>query len=216
MSAALQPGYENAPATQLLASYCACCSRPLVDSISVEAGIGPVCREKHGYAERQGDPDWTAAKAVLAATGVEGLGYVAMSWAPHPASSLTGAAASDGDAHKAANVLVHRIALGQEGPLVVAMTNALRHLGYAKLAERIAERLCQIRIDLEAGRYVVHTPYSEQAVAAMRRVPGRRWDAERKANTFPKEQRVALWATLMALFPGEPARGPAGLFTIAT
>lgn len=41
--------YESATSTVLLASQCAVCSRPLVDSVSVETGMGPVCREKHGY-----------------------------------------------------------------------------------------------------------------------------------------------------------------------
>lgn len=41
--------YENAPATKMLATYCAICSRPLVDATSVETGIGPTCREKYGY-----------------------------------------------------------------------------------------------------------------------------------------------------------------------
>lgn len=39
-------GYEDAPATRLLATRCALCGRPLVDSVSVEIGIGPDCRRK--------------------------------------------------------------------------------------------------------------------------------------------------------------------------
>ena len=41
--------YENAPATHMLASHCCICSRPLLDAASVEAGMGPHCRKKHGY-----------------------------------------------------------------------------------------------------------------------------------------------------------------------
>lgn len=41
--------YENAPATKLLATHCCICGRPLCDAVSVEAGIGPDCREKYGY-----------------------------------------------------------------------------------------------------------------------------------------------------------------------
>lgn len=41
--------YEFAPATTLLATHCAVCRRPLLDSMSVEIGMGPVCRERHGY-----------------------------------------------------------------------------------------------------------------------------------------------------------------------
>jgi hypothetical protein len=38
--------YENAPATKLLATHCACCGRALVDAVSVETGIGPECRKR--------------------------------------------------------------------------------------------------------------------------------------------------------------------------
>jgi hypothetical protein len=44
-------GYENAPATRLLATHCACCGRPLLDARSVECGVGPVCRRNYGYNE---------------------------------------------------------------------------------------------------------------------------------------------------------------------
>jgi len=43
--------YENAPATKMLATHCAVCRRPLVDSVSVELGIGPECRKRHGYTD---------------------------------------------------------------------------------------------------------------------------------------------------------------------
>jgi hypothetical protein len=43
--------YENAPATKLVATDCCVCGRPLVDSESVEAGIGPVCRTKYLMAD---------------------------------------------------------------------------------------------------------------------------------------------------------------------
>lgn len=43
--------YEDSEACKLVATCCACCGRPLVDSVSVETGMGPVCRAKHGYNE---------------------------------------------------------------------------------------------------------------------------------------------------------------------
>ncbi len=42
------PGYENAPATKMLATHCCACGRPLVDAPSVESGMGPDCRKKYG------------------------------------------------------------------------------------------------------------------------------------------------------------------------
>jgi len=41
--------YENASSTALVATNCACCGRPLVDATSVETGVGPECRKKHGF-----------------------------------------------------------------------------------------------------------------------------------------------------------------------
>jgi len=40
-------GYESAPGTEMLATYCACCGKELLDAQSVEAGMGPECRRKH-------------------------------------------------------------------------------------------------------------------------------------------------------------------------
>jgi len=48
-------GYENAPATLLLATNCAVCGRALVDAKSVEIGMGPDCRRKHGYEVEVGE-----------------------------------------------------------------------------------------------------------------------------------------------------------------
>lgn len=47
--------YENAPATKMLATHCAFCSRPLVDAQSVETGVGPICRKKHWVADKVPD-----------------------------------------------------------------------------------------------------------------------------------------------------------------
>lgn len=41
--------YENAPSTRLLATHCCVCRRPLRDAVSVELGIGPICRRKHVF-----------------------------------------------------------------------------------------------------------------------------------------------------------------------
>src|SRR5581483_2384258 len=49
-------GYEDAPATKMLATHCAVCCRPLLDAQSVELGIGPECRKRAGY-DIPVDPD---------------------------------------------------------------------------------------------------------------------------------------------------------------
>jgi len=40
-------GYEQAKVAKLAASNCICCGRTLLDAVSVELGIGPVCRDKY-------------------------------------------------------------------------------------------------------------------------------------------------------------------------
>lgn len=47
--------YEDAPATRMVATRCVACGRPLVDAVSVEAGMGPDCRERHGYYDEAPD-----------------------------------------------------------------------------------------------------------------------------------------------------------------
>lgn len=71
--------YEDAPSTQLVATHCAVCNRPLVDAVSVETGIGPDCRARYGY-DVQAEPEarQAANKLVhdLAAGAFEGAALV--------------------------------------------------------------------------------------------------------------------------------------------
>lgn len=196
-------GYEDAPATQLVATHCACCSRPLVDAASVEAGIGPECRKRHGFRDAQGEPCWVAVLAALATTGdLQAIGLARMS-----------------EARTLANVLVHRIAIEQDGTTVLARTNALRALGFTKLADRIAERLATVAIERTETSVIVRAPYSPESVAVLRRVPGRRFEKNETGekdprNVFPRSSERALFAALCVAYPGATAIGPKGLFVL--
>lgn len=57
--------YENAPATSLVATHCGICHRPLVDAVSVERGIGPVCAEKYGLDSAFDSADKTQANKIV-------------------------------------------------------------------------------------------------------------------------------------------------------
>jgi len=173
--------YENAPATQLLATHCLCCGRPLVDAVSVESGIGPDCAEKFGF-NRGGAPS---------AERIE------------------------------ANALVHMIAATKIGPEVTAAIARLSDLGFGKVAAVVTKRLdalakkAKIELTMVDGCTIaVVTPYNPAIVAAFRTVPGRRWDAAEKRNTFPIESRVQLFKALTEAFPGALAKGPKGLFKL--
>lgn len=94
------------------------------------------------------------------------------------------------------------------------MTEAIRHLGFQRLAARIAKRVAKVRIRIEDGLYVVKAPFDDNAVTLLRRVPGRWWDGERRVTTFPVTSRTALWKALKEAYRGFAADGPQGLFTI--
>lgn len=65
--------YQNAPATKLLATACACCGRPLVDAVSVEMGIGPDCRAKYGVDDVQDAAARDEANALVHAVAKKGV-----------------------------------------------------------------------------------------------------------------------------------------------
>lgn len=174
--------YENAPATLMLATHCLACARPLVDANSVEAGMGPDCREKYGY----------------------------------------NVAASD-EARTEANKLVHALAAADSEPSTADIATScvrLMELGFLRLAAKIAERFAAVEI-VECGSTVgapavlkVAFGYSPEAVAAIKTVPGRRFDAETRSWIVPAASRRALWGILRNLFPGQLGVGPKGPFLI--
>lgn len=193
--------YENAPATKLVATHCAACARPLVDAVSVETGMGPDCRKKHGYTQPDLAVDVVAVVSALAASLPADV-YV----------ELTAKASISTEARACANVLVHRIAVEQTGPLVASYVAALSKLGFVKLADRIADRLGKVEVTEEGSDFVVRTPFNEAFVSLVRGLPGRRWDAAAKANRVPVRERSRLWGILKQTFPaGTPVRGPRGV-----
>ncbi len=157
--------YEAAPATKMIATHCAVCARPLLDSESVERGIGPDCAKKHGFSKAQGEPNWLAVGVALSEL---------------PEGSVEQKLIETADARKLANLLVHRIACDQAGPAVNAYTNAIHAAGFVKLAERIAKRVAPIAVEVVGSYLMVKAPYSESAVIAFRAIPGKSWDAAAK------------------------------------
>jgi len=169
--------YEQAPATKMLASHCACCSRPLVDSGSVETGVGPKCRAKHGYGEAQKAANWEKVKAVLKSmSGLEQ--YLA-----------------NEDAHKLANVLIYNVAKMQRGEYVQVYTEAIGALGYTLVARRIVQRLNGIIVDREGKVLVVRGPYN--ANLNIRRIPRAAYSSRRGVRfTAPVEYARKVWKAL--------------------
>lgn len=196
-------GYESAPATKLVATHCAVCARPLVDAVSVETGIGPDCRKKHGYTAPDLAVDVVAVVSALAAA-LPAEVYL----------EVVAKASISTEARACANVLVHRIAAEQTGPLVAAYVSALAKLGFTKLSERIAKRIGKVEVFEDgSGFYVIKTPFNESFVSQVRGIPGRRFerDASGKGGVnkvpvpqLPSERlamRKRIWGLLKTTFP---------------
>jgi hypothetical protein len=186
--------YEDAPATALVATCCACCARPLVDAPSVERGVGPTCAKKYGFGVAQGAADWTAAAALAGRAGV--------------------VLASTDDARKAANALVYRCAALQGDATIPDLVAAIGALGFAKVAEAIARNLVPVVVSVtdEGDRLAVDAPYLPTLTAALQAIPGRQWDRERKLNVVPAAERRALWiAFRKTLAPGTVVVGTRGV-----
>ena len=175
--------YVNAPATEMLASNCAFCARPLVDAQSVETGIGPICRKK-----------WMVADAVTDEARTEG------------------------------NKLIHTIAKLQTGKEVISAVARLKELGFAEVVKRINKRIkpkrkAMVVLSYEGERLHLVTPWSPSLdfgewLKAMRSVGGMRYEGKGQGNSFPKTARKAVYKLLCRFFPGIPATGPMGDFTI--
>jgi hypothetical protein len=207
--------YINAAATRFIATHCACCGKALVDADSVQAGVGPDCRRMHGYGVQTCTPDWTAARTILANFGAE-LGA--------PETLLTDE--TPAVAHAVANVLVHRFA--QSYKTARWIPDCLHALGYDKLGARCAKRARvklgavtspatgEVRITSRTDRWTfkgreytrevlaVSSPRDERFIAAVRALPGRRWDADAKVWTVPVANKRPLWEAVRASFKGLP------------
>lgn len=187
--------YEDAPSTILLASRCAVCSRSLRDAVSVELGIGPVCRERHGY-------DYGACTE---------------------------------EERQQANKLVHDCAVHVDDDEFRLIACAeLRLLGFAKLATRIEFRgkdeakrrkaakntvvIKEHKLPGIHGGWVkgllVSAPYNENANYAWRRIGGRKWMREHRANFIPSRCKQSLWHLLKTYYAGCAGTGPRGDFQI--
>lgn len=199
--------YENAPATAMIAVNCACCGRPLLDAKSVETGMGPHCRAKHGFNAADFECDFIAVAATLAAT----LGDEAY------ATLIAGVSS----AREAANKLVHWIACKglcvETGPMI----EALAELGFTKLAGIMRDRAAPVRIVRTETTVEIEAPFSDEFTAIVRTIPSRRWvkHVGRKGGKNVFSTTVAgvdarVFGALRKAYPGMVANGPKGLFTI--
>lgn len=186
----MNTSYENAPATKLLATHCAVCRRPLLDSLSVEIGMGPVCRERHGYnAEMNELPGCRdAANCIVHRIAAQ---------PDNETLRLEGCVALRLMGFK---VLPDRIEYrGKEAPKGELVTVTEYDLPALPAIRKYGKWL-----PAKPARkgFLVVAPYKPAAVEAFRRIEGRRWLADQKATFIPADARGALWQLLRTFYAG--------------
>jgi hypothetical protein len=223
-------GYENAPATKMIAVNCACCARPLLDARSVETGMGPICRRKHGFNEADGEANWPIVCSILlAGLGVDDLIAQATAGDANARLVLEDAirvyapkvkvdVLLTRSARELANGLVYQIACMGLGVAVASHVEALRALGFAKLASIMIKRTASVVIERTERGIEVSSPYSVEFLDASRAIPSRRWmkntSGKGGVTVFSTADAGLVHRALVRAYAGQAAYGPKGLFVL--
>lgn len=203
--------YENAPATLMLATHCCVCGRPLLDSDSVEMGIGPTCRGKTGFTA---EPNWDAVCTSLGlfAQGTDDMQRLYLFEAAMSHLEDRGKV----DTHKMSNLITRYIAAGWRTDCKIGhLIDAVQHMGRPELADILRERLYEVRI-VQSGNedLLVYTPYNDTFRDCMWRGRVGRWDKPAKAYRVPVCNKQALFQALKTAYAGTNAHGPKGEFRL--
>lgn len=181
--------YVNAPATKMLATHCLLCGRPLLDSVSVQQGLGPECR-KHMNVIANAEHQELANKLIhLAAIAVQN-GKIQ-------------------DVLSIANAV-------EDSCQMPELAKKIRERFSDAVYK--AEHFADITIFEDGENLLVKTPYrrgeAEAFRQAWRNVPGRRWISDKGMNMIPKSSKLQMWTLLRTFFPGKWGIGPKGVFRV--
>lgn len=179
--------YETAPATILLATNCCCCGRPLVDSVSVEYGIGPECREHLNIVSSEPSPETR-----------------------REANKLTYAAAIASQLGKIAQVRIIAQQLKDLGFTVLSDKIQERFTRSEQNATiTILEQGQFLYVKTPYKRSAPGAFHN-----AWRSIPGRWWDGANQTNVVPVQAKRQVYALLCRFFPGSYGLGPLGPFRL--
>jgi hypothetical protein len=183
-------------------THCLCCGRPLTDSTSVDAGIGPVCRKKYNYE----DAPVLDAPTIEQLKQLDFMGYTFESQIK--------------DSRKAANNLVRYYAViahqGRKRDQQIQIINVLYMMGLSVLADKISDRLVDgPSIEIKGTLLFIEARYDQLWVDAIKGINGRKFDAKTKTWSVPLTQKQSLWSVIKAHFKGCVGKGPKGVFVVA-
>jgi SWI/SNF-related matrix-associated actin-dependent regulator 1 of chromatin subfamily A len=188
--------------TLMVVVNCCFCGKDLTDALSQERGYGPICAKKYGLlldTTEEPTPD------------VEERIQAAVLMTSDERKHLIEKVQADWRENKktAAKRLAYCLSFIEDEQVTDVQLRALEGMGFVSMAGIIAnircsdavvvasKRKCKIEVkDTRWGEKVfVYTPEKPKGngLAEVREIPGRRWDREDRANTFP----VTSWDTVM-------------------
>jgi len=180
-------GYEDAPATKMLATHCVFCGKELVDAVSVDNGYGPCCEKKYALADpRRNSADQKAANKAIYEAAI---------------------AAQSGQIEKVNEAAELIASLG----FIEAAERMQRRFKNAARLARIEIR--EVRGQLFV-RTPYRRGEAKEFLDAWRSIYNRRWHAATKENSVPAMMRREVFELLKRFFPGAYGKGPKGLFRI--
>lgn len=145
---------------------------PLRDAISAELGIGPVCRERHGWDAEIGgieEAHRVTANGIIHAIAAD-LGNEAVRAGCRTLREL--------GFRKVADRIEYR---GKDAPALGTVT---------------------VRPSTRGTGYYVYAPFKPVVVTAWQMIPGRRYDDQSKENFVPTAARADLWSLLRRFYAG--------------
>lgn len=202
--------YENATATQLLAIRCLCCGRPLLDAASVTIGIGPDCRNNHGFLDAREEHRVDANRLVYEAALEETTADRRL----EIAETLFGFGME-----KLSRLILERF--GRRASAAVRTRARAAVLGEkpAPVVRIEAVQAPLFRGGPAVDALAVFTPYDADFVSTLMAEvdwKSRDWDGARKAWLVSPSAKRPLFIALARHFAGSPAVGPKGDFVIPT
>lgn len=179
--------YENAPATQMLATHCAVCCRPLLDAVSVNLGIGPECRKYSGYDIRVDEEKRAEAnKLVHAIACGQSMSFTDLAAACTELTLLGFSKLAETISKRRASISISE----ESGRLLVK----------TPFTEGSLKAIRAIR-----GR----RPEYEKV-----NVKGQGLVDKFRGNSFPMVRKPEVWAMIKRCFPGAMGVGPKGAFVV--
>lgn len=171
---------------------CAHCNLALTDAMSMQAGMGPICRGK-GYHDEPDQPDEIMAMASLS-DYPELVDFLVQNYKPKGIPGLM-------------NGLVRVCSLNRKTEVHDVCTNAIEMLGYRKLASTLRDSLAVVEVRDDANYpdnlvvWVKKTAWSWRWTYALR-ARGYYFNRAAKGVVIPKTDRRFLWDTMISHFNG--------------